>query len=344
MSAPVDDGGMFAKQAAVARDMGSPFIADVLEAGLRQLGHAPRTARLIASWPGDRASDALALRFNGALHALARRGATPELSALYRDLDGDFDATIAAVLAQQDHFVADWMTGPPQTNEVGRAAAIMAALSVVAARFGTPFELLELGSSAGLNLNMARFGYDLGGIRFGDLASPLQIAPDWRGPPPPQVRIEIVGARGVDVDPLDITQEAACERLVAFVWADRPERIERLQAAIAVAEAHPPRIDRGDAAAWIQERLAEPQPTGICRTVFHSIVLQYLSADGRAAISAAMATAGQRATDERPLAWIQYEWDPGRSVVALELVTWTGGERRELATCQAHAAWIAWTG
>jgi hypothetical protein len=57
-----------------------------------------------------------------------------------------------------------------------------------------------------------------------------------------------------------------------------------------------------------------------------------------------MAAAGQRATDERPLAWIQYEWDPVRSVVALQLVTWPGGERRELATCQAHAAWIAWTG
>ena len=41
---------------------------------------------------------------------------------------------IAAALAQEDQFIADWIRHPTQTNEVARGAAIMAALMTVAAR------------------------------------------------------------------------------------------------------------------------------------------------------------------------------------------------------------------
>ena len=342
MIEPVEDGGEFARQAAIARNMGSHFVVRILDAGLRQLGRAPRTAALIRDWPANRGDDAVALRFNGALHALAMRAGTPALAALYRDLDGDFDAVLADTLAREDDFIANWMAGPPQTNEVGRAAAIMAALAAAAGRFGLPFELLELGSSAGLNLNLARYGYDLGGVRAGDPGSTVQITPEWRGGPPPPAPVQVRSVRGVDVAPLDVGEEAARERLLAYVWADDLPRARRLEAAIAIARAHPPRIDRDDAADWVAARLAKPQDEGVCRAVFHSIVLQYLSPKGRAAVRSAIEAAGGRATASRPLAWISYEWDAARSKVVLRLTTWPDGAERELATCQAHSAWIEW--
>lgn len=49
---------------------------------------------------------------------------------------------------------------PPQTNEVRRAAAVSAGLHLVDARFGVPLDLLELGTSAGLNLQVDRFAVD----------------------------------------------------------------------------------------------------------------------------------------------------------------------------------------
>jgi hypothetical protein len=336
--------GEFARQADIARALGSPFVASVLEAGERNLRRAPRTAALIESWPGDPSAAALAMRFNAAIHALARRGRPRRLEALYQRQHDDFDGAIAAALDAEDDFIAVWMRQPPQTNEVNRAAAILSALMTAAARFGLPFELLELGSSAGLNLNLARYAYDLGGVTAGTPDSPVQIAPEWRGPTPPVAQVEVLAARGVDLHPLDVADEATRDRLLSFVFADQPARAERLRHALALAQLHPPRITRADAVSWLARQLAKPQAEGRCRAVFHSMVLQYLTTGDRRTVIDLIAAAGARATAERPLAWVSFEWTPDRSEVQLWLTCWPTGEARHIATCHPYGAWIQWRG
>lgn len=337
----VNDGEL-GRQAVVARELGSPFVAAVLEAAQRQLGRAPMTAALIARWSGDPSAAALAMRFNAALHALARRDAAPELSALYQRRHDDYDGAIGAVLAAEDDFIAEWMCDTPQTNEVGRAAAIGAALMVTRRKTGLPFELLELGSSCGLNLNLARYAYDFDGTAAGIADSPVRIAPAWHGSPPILAPIEVVAARGVDLNPLDAGDEVTRERLLSYVWADQPQRAGRLEQALALARLHPPRVDQGNAVAWLAERLDAPQQAGLCRAVFHSMVLQYLGEEDRQAIAAMIRRAGARATTERPLAWIGFEWTPTRSEVQLTLSCWPTGETFVLAKCHAYGDWIDW--
>jgi len=336
--------GEFSRQAGIARTLGSPFVAAVLEAGERHLSRAPRTEALIRSWPGDPSAAALAMRFNAAIHALARRGRPRRLESLYRRQHDDFDGAIAAAMASEDAFIARWMEQPPQTNEVNRAAAILSALMVAEQRFGLPFELLELGSSAGLNLNLAHYGYDLGGIAAGATGSPVQIAPTWHGEQPPHGVVEVIGARGVDLHPLDAADEATRDRLLSFVFADQPVRAERLRHALDLAQTHPPQITRADAVSWLADRLAEPQAAGRCRAVFHSMVLQYLGTDDRKAAIDLIAAAGARATAERPLAWVSFEWTQARTEVQLWLTCWPSGEARQLATCHPYGAWIDWRG
>ena len=336
--------GEFSRQADIARALGSPFVASVLEAGERHLAHAPRTAALIESWPGDPSAAALAMRFNAAIHALARRGRPRWLESLYRRQHDDFDGAISAAMAAEDAFIARWMQHPPQTNEVNRAAAILSALMVAARRFGLPFELLELGSSAGLNLNLAHYAYDLGGVVAGTAGSPVQIAPVWHGAQPPEAAVEVIGARGVDLHPLDTADEATRDRLLSFVFADQPARAERLRHALDLAQIHPPQITRADAVSWLVEQLATPQRVGTCRAVFHSMVLQYLSAEDRRVATDLIAAAGSRATAERPLAWVSFEWTPARTEVQLWLTCWPSGEARHLATCHPYGAWIDWRG
>lgn len=330
------------RQAAVCRSLGSDFVGNVLEAAERQLGHAPMTEAVIASWPGDRAAAALAMRLNGALHAVARRGLVPDLSALYRGEHADFDRALAAALAQCDDFILQWLRDPTQTNEVGRSAALMSALMIAGNRFGLPFELLELGTSCGLNLNLGRYGFDLGGVRVGDPASALQIAPGWRGPGPVAAPVEILSACGADLHPLDAQNADCCERLLAFIWADQRHRIDRLERALDIARRHPPQIDEAEAIQWVADKLAAPQAIDTCRVVFHSMFRQYLPEPQRARLAEIIVQSGQVATERRPLAWISLEWTPDRSEVRLSLTCWPSGEQRLLATCHPYGEWIHW--
>jgi hypothetical protein len=344
MMAKIANHAELSRQAGIMRELGSPFVADVLEAGQRQLRQAPRTAALIADWPGNPAAAALAMRFNGALHALARKGSLPALSALYRREHQDFDGAIGRALAAEDGFVATWMRDPPQTNEVARAASIVAALMVARRATGCPAELLELGSSCGLNLNLARYRYDLGGVSAGVADSPVHIAPSWTGGPPPAAPVEVVGAIGVDLSPLDPADAPTRERLLSFVFADRRDRAQRLEEALALAQIHPPRVDRANAVSWLAERLHAPQREGVCRVVFHSMVLQYLAPIDRRAVEDMIRRAGERASSDRPLAWISFEWTPDRREVRLMLTCWPNGEVRHLATCHPYGDWIRWFG
>jgi hypothetical protein len=333
------------RQAHMARSAGSPFVAAVLEAGQRQLDHAPLTAAVIAEWHGDRSAAALAMRFNAALHALARRGATPELESLYRRQHQDFEGAIGAALIAHDAFIATWMRDTPQTNEVGRSAALLAALTVAHGRTGgLPFALFELGSSVGLNLNIAHYAYDLGGISIGDPDARVRIAPLWRGAPLPDARVELASAQGVDLHPIDPSDPESCERLTSYIWADEPARLDRLQQALAIARQHRPDVERANAASWLPDRLRAPQPDGLCRVVFHSMALQYLSQDDHRTVTTAILNAGARATSRRPLAWISFEWTPDRREVQLQLTCWPDGNTRLLATCHPYGAWIDWRG
>lgn len=344
MDVPVVTSKLFHDQAAAVRTMGSPFVAAVLDAVGRQVPRAPLTYAMVAGWPRDEAADALAMRVAGALHALARSGQDEALTRLYREQIGDMDRVIGDALARADAFIAHWIGDPPQTNEVGRTAATMAALMVLRGRFPCPVELLELGASAGLNLNLSHYAHDLGGVLAGDPASPVRIAPQWRGPPPPVAAVEIAAARGVDLHPLAVSEPDARDRLMAFVWPDDAARAHRLSAALRLARDVPPQVDRGDVVDWLPTQLSRPQPEGRARVIVHSMVMQYLSPGARTAIDRTMEAAGAQATPARPVARIAFEWTPARDAVRLRLTSWPDGQTVDLATCHAYGAWIDWHG
>ena len=330
------------RQARIARTLGSPFVSDLLDAAERQLDRGPATADLVVGWPGDPAAAALGMRLNSALHALARRGKPRHLSDLFRGRHDDFDRAVALAFEAEDDFICEWMRHPTQTNEVARTAAIGAALMEIRRTTGLPVELLEIGSSCGLNLNLMRYAFDLGGRSAGDAGSPVRIAPAWHGAPAPEAPIEILGARGGDLRPLDPGDAQTRERLMAYIWPGQVRRSERLERALEVARSFPPVVDRANAADWIAEQVALPQPDGRCRVVLHSMVLQYISDMDRIRIADAMEAAGARATARRPLARIGFEWTPDRSEVQLSLRCWPGTHSRVLATAHPYCDWIDW--
>ncbi len=325
-------------------DLGSPITARLCETLADIIAPTTATERCLLAWEGDLVKSAFVLRITGAFHALARNGSEPALSALYAQEEGDWPATIRDVLSRRDDWLRPWLDSAPQTNEVGRAAVLWAGLMTVAARFPHPIALLELGSSAGLNLNLDKFGYDLGGVLSGDPTSPVQLKPTWDGPPPPAAHPIITTRRGVDLAPVDVTDPASAERLIAFIWAGMDERLARTAAAIAIAQANPPYIDQADIVEWLRARLAKPQAEGMTRVVMHSITLQYLSPEARDEVAAMMADAGARATATRPLAWVSMEIADVKHTPALSVTMWPHGEWLKCAEVHPHGAVIKWIG
>ena len=333
----------FAQQAGYCTQLGAPFTALLCETLGKRLDRRTTVGRCVLDWRGDPGpfADGLALRLCGGLHFLARSGAAPGLARLYPPAPTPEAETLWAALipALADEGLATWLDHAPQTNEVGRSAVLMSGLLVIAHRFRLPIRLYELGASAGLNLLLDRYCYELGGLKTGDPASGVKLEPEWKGPPPPSASVKVIGRRGTDLNPARLPDEGA--RLLAYVWPDQPERLARLEAAVAIAAANPPQVDRAGAADWIEEKLALEPEAGVTRVVMHSVAFQYFDADSQQRVTAQIEATGERASATAPLAWLRYELEPKAQRPSLRLRTWPGGEEL-LAWTHPHGRSVQW--
>lgn len=334
----------FRRQADICAAIGSPLTARVVDTLANVLDAYSQTGARILGWPDDPLTDALPLRIAGGLHALVRSGRDAGLATLYAAGEGDFAGEIARVMRVHDAALLPWLNSAPQTNEVARSGILWPGILEIARRFGPKMDLLELGASGGLNMNMDRYGYDFGGVLAGDLASPVQLAPDWSGETPQPIPVEFMSRRGVDLNPLDLTNPAVAALMLAYIWPDQHLRLARAEAAIALARAHPPVIDCADGADWIEAQLARPQASGVTRVVYHSIALQYFPPDARQRVIAAIKAAGARADADHPLAWLAMEFRAQVSTTPeLTLHCWPGsGAEVHLATVHPHGASVNW--
>ena len=336
----------FANQVAYCRSSEAPVTARIV-AALATLLDTPATgfARRMAEWQGAPLADALPLRAAGGLHALHLAGAAPELAPIYADAEDINDAAIVAgVVQRQEAALLPWLDGPPQTNEAGRSSNFIAAMLWLADQGLPPrFDCLEIGSSAGINLMLDRYHYDLGGVQVGPQPGAIAFTPDWRGVHPPQHGVEIAGLKGCDVAPVDLADPAQALRLKAYIWPEHQIRFARMEAAIAAAREKKPNLVRATAADFVEAELKRPQAAGTTRVLMHSIVWQYVPEDQQMRVTTAMEEAGAEATPDRPLAWIALEANRAAHHHELVVRHWPGGEAgRTLARSHPHGAWIEW--
>ena len=337
----------FDNQVAYCTQAGATVTARVV-AALRDLlerGEPGELLDAILAWPGAPLADALPLRVAGGIHALHLKGAEPGLAAIYENRAGIDDAAIvAAAIRVHEAELLPWLDGPPQTNEAGRSSNFIAAMLWLAEQGLPPrFQCLEIGSSAGINLMLDRYHYDLAGVQVGPEPGAMRFQPEWQGNPPPDRQIEIAATKGCDVAPVDLTDPDQALRLKAYIWPEHTVRFDRMAAAIAEAGKSPPDMVAMNAADFIEVELAKPQAAGTTRVLMHSIVWQYVPEDQQARVTAAMEAAGAWATPERPLAWISLEANRVLHLHELVVRYWPGGaEPVMLARAHPHGASIDW--
>jgi hypothetical protein len=324
---------------------GSPLYEQVLGRVADDLRSGGVSASLLAGCDDDPFGSALALRLVGAVHRLVLEGRAPELAALYPSAGGDprhgdpGEAFLGVLRDHRDEVELRLADGV-QTNEVGRAAVLVGGYATVAARTGLPLRVLEIGTSAGLNLRFDHFAYEVGGRVVGDPGSPVRFAGVWEGAVPPLPdAFDVIERRGCDRHPIDATTADGRRLLLSFMWPDQLERIARLEAAIEVARQVPVSLDQADAGVWTEQQLATPRP-GVATVVAHSIVMQYLPPDRRRRFRAALEHAGRSSTPDAPLAWLRME--PAGERAELRLTTWPGGDELLLATAGYHGRPVWW--
>ncbi|MBL8551379.1 MAG: DUF2332 domain-containing protein [Hyphomonadaceae bacterium] len=330
----------FRAQAAWGERLGSPFTAALLEGAAANIDASGWVARVMGGrdWV---AADAAPLRFAGALHAAALQKRDAALVGAYTRFDAACALEAGETFAARDpDFFASFLDYAPQTNETRRAIGLLPAFLAVGAD-GAPMHMLELGASAGLNLNWDKFQYRTQSWRWRDEGP--QIETDWRGAAPTLAPLTVASRAGCDIHPLDIFRPEEALRLRAYIWADQRERLARFDAALALAQSERTRVEQADAAAWLERRLGGELQEG-ATVLYHSIVWQYFPKDIRARCRAAIEAGAARATPQRRLAWVRFEHDrvlkqdgDGYSV---DLQTWPGGERKLVARVDPHVRWV----
>lgn len=264
------------------------------------------------------------LRFLGGLHYLVLAG-----KASWDDLD--------AALDEHGEFLSQWATEQDvQTNEVQRSWGLLPAFLSLAD--GRPFDLLELGPSAGLNLLWDRYRYRYSVGDWGD--GPLELSGDDRIPPPAELferSVEVDRRRGVDLNPVDVTTEHGARLLEAFVWPDQTDRLDRLRRAIDVVRHDPPELTKGD---YVDELpgLLRDRREGTQLVVFQTASTMYLDRRGTERLRAALHDAAR----DEPLVYVSTGRAPDDDGFALEVIRFPDGRSQRLAVFDFHGAWLDW--
>ena len=337
----------FIEQAGWCEDLGSPFTAQLLRTFAEDFNAGGPVYKLCHDWGGNSRKDALGLRLAGALHYAALTGNAPDLAAAYPAAKYDWTMDEVWAIAEpwlEAHLsdVRAFLRSPPQTNETRRCIALLPGFLHLAKKYRLPMNLLELGASAGLNQNWDRFAYDGGSWQRVGTAD-VTITTDWRGPPPAHLDTapNIVSRAGCDLNPIDLSDTEAYLRLKSYTWPDQTERLSRLDAAADLARRMGTRVDRANAADWLEEKLHN-LPAGELTVVFHSVFLIYPPKEDIERIRRLIRQAGEAASETCPLAWLCFEpeslfgGDRTSPRMQTRLTTWPGGEEILMLESDGH--------
>jgi len=340
----------FEFQAVACEALGSSLYAGLLNCAAGDLRAGGPTAGVLDGHREAPGRSALALRMLGGVHALVLTGRAPELARFYPSAGGRSDPGPGADLAWPalrqvlvDHAdeVRAWLDHPPQTNEVGRGAALVGALCRIAEEVNRPIRLVEIGASAGLNLRADKFRITGGGAAYGAASSPVQMIGGWLGQAPSPVPLQVVSRVGGDLAPVDPVSESGRLKLLAYVWADQVERLDRLRGACELAAEIPAEMRTEPASETIARTALEP---GTWTVLWHSIMRQYLSKEQEEAIDVGIEALGAQATDSARFAHVSLELVRGTTDTPVELVTWPGRVTRRLGTAPPHGLPVTWSG
>lgn len=285
--------------------------------------------------------------FLGAVHYLLGFDRDVPLTAFYPSLsaspagseDDAFPAFRDFALSHRDEVIDLIGRRLVQTNEVRRCAYLFPSIQFAAGRFDDrPLALIEIGTSAGLNLLWDKYSYRYGDLEgLGDGGSPVMIQSEIRGEVPdclfgpmPQISHRI----GLDLNIVDTSDPDEAAWLRALIWPEHKERRDILDAALRRRSGFDLDLREGDGFSMIAEVINEI-PEGSVPCVYHTHVANQVDRESLESFLETLAEIGKR----RDVIHICNNIQP-----TLHLTFYKDGveENVALARTDGHARWFEW--
>ena len=218
----------------------------------------------------------------GAVHYLLLRGKEHPLKEFYPSIVSNpksFKDSFAFFkdfcLIYRDEIESILKTRLVQTNEVRRCAYLYPVFCTIFEKVKKPLALIEIGTSAGLQLLWDKYSYSYGQNHiYGNNESKLHITAEIKGdkipilhttPPPVSTRI------GIDLNTVDLNGEDERLWLKSLIWPEHKERLKMFEAAASVAKEFPVGLFDGDGVSLLSEFVDNiSQESVIC--IFHTHV------------------------------------------------------------------------
>jgi hypothetical protein len=187
--------------------------------------------------------------FFAAVQLILKRHPTDPLASFYPNLTDPPLPTRGVgavfrrfVLEHRDEILEIGGVRYTQTNECRRCTALLPGIW----RGGPErFHLIDVGSSAGLNLGIDYYGYRWGDVTWGE--APLVLQAESRGVAPVPRPLGVLSRTAFDLNPIDPADSDGAAWLEALVWPELGDRLERLRAAMGLINGVPVSRVAGDA-------------------------------------------------------------------------------------------------
>lgn len=169
-----------------------------------------------------------------------------------------------------------------QTNEVRRCAYLYPIFSLIYNKVKKPLSLIEIGTSAGLQLLWDKYSYSYGTEEiYGDKNSSVHITSEVKGDNTPLILRKsppVLSKIGIDLHVSDLRNYEDYLWLKSLIWPEHQERLELFENAAKCYKENPVELIEGDGVTLLKdvvERL--PKATAIC--VFHTHVANQIPED-----------------------------------------------------------------
>ncbi|MCF6136575.1 DUF2332 domain-containing protein [Pseudalkalibacillus berkeleyi] len=239
----------------------------------------------------------------GAVHYLLLKGSNHPLKDYYpsvtdkpKGLEGSFDQLKDFCELHRDEMITILQQRLVQTNEVRRCAYLYPIFCYIYEQVQKPLSMIEIGSSAGLQLLWDKYQYSYGTDEiYGDTQSDVHITSEIKGEHNPSFLKKsppVVSKVGLDLHISDLGDTDDYLWLKSLIWPEHQERLDLFENAAKRFNEDPVKLIEGDGIALLPEVIDSlPKDTPIC--IFHTHVANQIPEDSKRALEEKIKAIGQ---------------------------------------------------